>query len=232
MVRSSTSPPATRSSGSVNSAGLWLMPSRLGTKTMPVGQRRAIIWASCPAPDGSRLTECPRSAATAATVSTTRSSNTTGWNRASVRSATLTPSAVAAAATNPARSASASQRSASSVLRRSTVSVAVAATTLTRLGWSSRRPTVATWRPPIRTASWRTWVAMAAATYPGSCLRSIGVVPAWLDWPVMASSVHEIPWTPVTAPMVTPSASSTGPCSTWSSTKARGATPGHGEVPR
>ena len=30
----------------------------------------------------------------------------------------------------------------------------------------------------------------------------MGVVPAWLDWPVMVSSCHEMPCTPVTAPIV------------------------------
>ena len=53
---------------------------------------------------------------------------------------------------------------------------------------------------------------------------SIGVVPAWFDWPVIVSSFHEMPCTPVTAPIVMPSASSTGPCSMCSSTNACGGT--------
>jgi len=44
----------------------------------------------------------------------------------------------------------------------------------------------------------------------------MGVVPAWFDWPLSVSSVHEMPCTPSTAPMANPSASSTGPCSTGS----------------
>ncbi len=59
----------------------------------------------------------------------------------------------------------------------------------------------------------------------------MGVVPAWLDWPVMVSSCHEMPCTPVTAPIVMPSASSTGPCSMWSSTKACGVRLGQGRGP-
>ena len=59
---------------------------------------------------------------------------------------------------------------------------------------------------------------MAAATYPGSRRRRMGVVPACADCPVTVSSVHEMPCTPVTAPMTTPSSSSTGPCSMCSST--------------
>ena len=46
----------------------------------------------------------------------------------------------------------------------------------------------------------------------------MGVVPAWFDWPVRVSSVQEMPCTLSTAPIFTPSASSTGPCSTCSST--------------
>ncbi len=42
------------------------------------------------------------------------------------------------------------------------------------------------------------------------------------------TSVQEMPCTPVTAPMATPSASSTGPCSMCSSTNAWGTAPGHG----
>ena len=59
----------------------------------------------------------------------------------------------------------------------------------------------------------------------------MGVVPAWLDCPVMVSSCQEMPCTPVTAPMDTPSASSTGPCSMWSSTNAAGVRLGQGSGP-
>ena len=54
---SNTLAPASRSSGSVCSAGLWLMPSWLGVNTIAAGHTRAIIWASWPAPDGKRCTE-------------------------------------------------------------------------------------------------------------------------------------------------------------------------------
>ena len=51
---SSTLAPASRSSGWVCSAGLWLMPPTLGVKIMPAGHTAASIWASWPAPEGSR----------------------------------------------------------------------------------------------------------------------------------------------------------------------------------
>ena len=104
-------------------------------------------------------------------------------------------------------------------------------TTLTRSGWRCIRPTVPTWWPPMSSAIRRTSTASAAATYPASWRWSIGVVPAWLDWPVTVSSCQEIPWTPVTAPIVIPSASSTGPCSMCSSTYAAGVRLGHGSGP-
>ena len=41
------------------SRGLWLMPFALGTKTIADGQMRAIIWASCPAPEVMRTLPFP-----------------------------------------------------------------------------------------------------------------------------------------------------------------------------
>ena len=55
-VCSKTLVPASRSEGSVNSFGLWLIPLTLGVKTIPVGQTRANICASWPAPAGRRRT--------------------------------------------------------------------------------------------------------------------------------------------------------------------------------
>ena len=54
---SSTLAPRVMSSGAVYSSGEWLMPSRLGTKIMPTGPSSAMLWASCPAPDGMRMAE-------------------------------------------------------------------------------------------------------------------------------------------------------------------------------
>ena len=54
-----------------------------------------------------------------------------------------------------------------------------------RLGWSFTEPTVATWLPPISSASARTKHVTAAAPWPASWRRRIGVVPAWFDWPVI-----------------------------------------------
>ena len=54
---SSTLAPRVMSSGAVYSSGAWLMPSRLGTKIMPTGPSSAMLWASCPAPDGMRMVE-------------------------------------------------------------------------------------------------------------------------------------------------------------------------------
>ena len=231
-VRSKTLAPATRSSGSVCSAGLWLMPFTLGTKTMPVGQTLAIIWASWPAPEGMRRTDRPMLAAVEATRSTTSGSKVTGSNRAVDRVVTVTPSASAIRSSSAAKRRSASWRACSSVLRRSTVTTARAATTLTRLGCSRIDPTVPTWSPPSSPAMRRTATATSPAARPASRRRRMGVVPAWLDWPSMVTSVQEMPCTPSTAPTATPSSSSTGPCSMWYSTKAWGAGPGHGIGPR
>ncbi|MEZ5297765.1 MAG: hypothetical protein R2697_16245 [Ilumatobacteraceae bacterium] len=44
------SAPAATSAGWVSSAMLWLSPSIDGVKIIAVGQTRASIWASCPAP--------------------------------------------------------------------------------------------------------------------------------------------------------------------------------------
>jgi hypothetical protein len=51
---SSTLAPRARSAASVCSRGLWLMPPALGTKIIAAGQMRAIICASCPAPEVKR----------------------------------------------------------------------------------------------------------------------------------------------------------------------------------
>ena len=118
------------------SAGLWLMPFSLGTNTMPVGHTRASIWASWPAPEGMRRTEWPSRCAVASTRSITLPSNSTGSKRARLRAAMVTPSAAASASARSASRRSASCSADSSVLRRSTVSVAAAGTTLTRFGCS------------------------------------------------------------------------------------------------
>ena len=89
--------------------------------------------------------------------------------------------------------------------RRSSVSSAWFATTFTRFGRSVSAPTVATIGGPISSASRRSITAISAATSPASWRSAIGVVPAWFDTPESVTSVHEIPCTPVTAPIVTPS---------------------------
>lgn len=44
--------PLAAACGSVYSAGEWERPSRLGTNSIAVGVNRAIVWLSCPAPEG------------------------------------------------------------------------------------------------------------------------------------------------------------------------------------
>ena len=119
----------------------------------------------------------------------------------------------------------------SSVLRTSSVRVALAATTFVRLGCMSILPTVQTWSPPIVIASLRMKTVISAAMYAGSWRSDIGVVPAWFDCPIIVTSCHEIPCTLVTAPMRTLLASSIGPCSICNSTNACGIKPGQGVVP-
>ena len=54
---SRTFAPRVMSSGAVYSRGEWLIPSRLGTKIIPTGPSSAMLWASCPAPEGIRTLE-------------------------------------------------------------------------------------------------------------------------------------------------------------------------------
>ena len=138
MVSLSSCVPAIKSLSSVCSAGLWLMPSKLGTKIMPVGQIRAIIWASWPAPEGMRFVERPVCWANSSICSTTLLSNSTGSKRASDLVSTFRPSSLEKNATQLWSSSSACWSKASSVLRRSTVIVALAGTTFTRFGCRCR----------------------------------------------------------------------------------------------
>lgn len=74
--------PAKRSASGVNSSGWWLMPPTLGTKIIADGAMRAIIRASCPAPDVIRLEARPRHAAVVSTNSTILLSKVTVSKRA------------------------------------------------------------------------------------------------------------------------------------------------------
>jgi hypothetical protein len=47
----------------VYSAGVWLRPATLGTKTIAVGTRVAISWLSCPAPLGISFQLAPQASA-------------------------------------------------------------------------------------------------------------------------------------------------------------------------
>ena len=141
-----------------------------------------------------------------------------------VRAATVTPSAAASASATlgqaplgllqgTARRCCAGRRSAS----------AAPATTLTRSGCRSKPAD----RADLVAAELERQLADGGDERGGHVARRrgggpSGVVPAWFDWPVIVSSCQEMPCTPVTAPMVTPSASSTGPCSMCSSTNACG----------
>ena len=78
------------------SAGLWLMPLRLGTKIMPVGQSGTMNCASWKAPEGMRSVEKPCAAAARSTAPITAGLNSTGW--ALKRSVTETPQSRTAAA--------------------------------------------------------------------------------------------------------------------------------------
>ena len=59
-VRASTRAPSSQCSGAVNSSGVWLIPSRLGTKSIAEGTCRPSTMASCPAPLGMRRCWRPR----------------------------------------------------------------------------------------------------------------------------------------------------------------------------
>ena len=74
----STRVPFANCAGSEYSAGLWLMPLRLGTKIMPVGQSGTMNCASWKAPEGIRSVEKPCAAAARSTAPTTAGLNSTG----------------------------------------------------------------------------------------------------------------------------------------------------------
>jgi hypothetical protein len=59
----STRVPFASCSAEEYSAGLWLIPRRLGTKTIPLGQSGTMNCASWKAPDGIRLADRPCAAA-------------------------------------------------------------------------------------------------------------------------------------------------------------------------
>ena len=73
-------------------------------------------------------------------------------------------------------------------------------------GLTSMRPTVPTAFACSRAAR-RPPSISSAAPSSASCRRGIGVVPAWLSWPVTVTSYQRIACTPVTTPMSLPSAS-------------------------
>ena len=65
-----------------------------------------------------------------------------------------------------------------------------------------------------------------------SLRNGIGVVPAWLAKPAIVPSYHMMPWPRSTTPIVLFSASSSGPCSMCSSTKALNLCVPTGSAPR
>ena len=74
-------------------------------------------------------------------------------------------------------------------------------------------------RAPTRSAASTNSAAAASA----SRRRPIGVVPAWPAWPSKVRLKRVWPAIAVTTPSGRPAASSTGPCSMWTSKYARGA---------
>ena len=226
---SSTSAPAARSAGSVCSAGLWLMPPtrrhedhrRPGTRGPASGRRGRRPTASA-APVRRARRRCARRGRP------TRSSNATGSKRASERaldrdalgrarrSSTNAASAALGLGAARRRRCCAGRRSASRVAGDDVDEVRVQ---LERADGADLGP------PSSPASSAHERGDLAPRRSPASWRSAIGVVPAWFDWPVIVTSCQEMPCTPVTAPMVTPSASSTGPCSMCSSTKACGDEP-------
>ena len=83
--------------------------------------------------------------------------------------------------------------------------------------WHS--PTVAS-RPSVSAARRSIVCASSAAANSASRRAGMGVVPAWPARPVTRTSSQRMAWPPVTTPISTPLASSTGPCSIWISKKA------------
>ena len=119
--------------------------------------------------------------------------------------------------TPPAARPSRAARGASSQERMSTVKWAPPGTTLREFGCTWISPTVATRPPPILAGMPRTATIISAAATSASARPSIGVVPTWLAVPSTCTSYQCRHTMPRGTPMVLPSRSRRGPCSTCSS---------------
>ena len=95
--------------------------------------------------------------------------------------------------------------------------VAVSTTEVTIPGFVTQLPIVQTAPSPVRAAIPRISSASLAAAASASRRLSIGVEPAWAAWPRKVIWCRSTPNVPSTTPSGSSMASSTGPCSMWSS---------------
>src|SRR4051794_20514537 len=205
------------SAASTASAGWWLMPPAQRTNSIATSHRRDITAASWPAPLGRRATRTRASATAASSCAVSAGAHATEAVACTSLHVASTPRAAAIAYARSRRSAHAASRVVSSRWRTSTVRVARAGMTLLAPGWTSSSPTVAT-SPSTARAVASTVPIHSAAAASASRRSAIGTVPAWPASPSKTISARVWPAMPVTTPTGRPSASSTGPCSMWTST--------------
>ena len=182
-----TSAPAASSAGSVCSAMLWHRPPALGTKIIHVGHIASSIWASWPAPAGIRRRQTEPRGGRLHQVDHRLGRRPPARSGPGLAVDDARPPARRQLVGTRSNSASASRRTASSVLRRSTVSVARPGTTLTRLGSA---PCGRRCRPGAPPSSDRQ-LAHDAAIAGGDIARRRGASPsAWCrrGWPGRRSS--------------------------------------------
>ena len=133
------------------------------------------------------------------------------WAR-SVRHLKVTPRRAAIESACRINSSTASVRAPSEAWRISSMARASPAITFVAPGLASRNPTVDT-IPGVRCAKFSTARIHSAAAASASCLRFMGVVPAWFACPENVNSTRLWPTIASTTPSGRPKCSSTGPCS-------------------
>src|SRR3954447_21068272 len=205
---------AATSSSATASSGWWLIPPAQRTNSIAASVTPASIAASWPAPLASSGGPGSSSASAGASVSEVAPCPDSFAQR------TRTPRRRRSASPIMRRAWIARARTASSAWRTSSVASTRPGITLTAPPGTPMRPTVAT-RPGSSRAICSAASTNSAAAASASWRSPIGVVPACPATPSKYSVAWLWPAIAVTTPSGTPAASSTGPCSMWTSKHAR-----------
>ena len=203
------------------SNGLWLMPALPPrTNSIACGIASCSFIASWPAPLGMRWIGKP----SAVTAASQRACHAGSQGAAAARmvssSAMATPRRSAIASISASTALAQVSRAASVVARMSMLNWQRPGTTLIEPAGTANMPTVPT-TSGTAPASRSTASTSSAAAAAASRRWPIGVVPAWLAMPLMLPVQRRLPLMEVTMPSGKSIASSTGPCSMWTSTNPR-----------